>query len=102
MDLRLTEVEYGKLARMLAANLVKNAADVPAVLKDAAIAYEDFSWHPLTPDEKLSRVQTIARETGEGTSVAAHFEAYPLPYSKKLYQRYLAAQQEYLNALAAE
>lgn len=100
MALHVVEEGYGKILRILVVNLLKNAAEVPECLREDAVAFEARDWMKLGAEEKAARLALHEGATGEGSGVAAHFEGYPHPYSKKMFGRYRTALADYKAELA--
>jgi len=88
----IQEENYGKMLRMVVANLLKNAAPVPESLKTAAIDFESRAWFKKPDGERAAALAAVARDTAPGSAVASHYADYPHPYSRKLFARFLDAQ----------
>ena len=97
----ILEENYGKMTRMLAANLAKNAAPVPDVLKTAAIDFESRAWFKKPEGERADILRAVTRETGPGSAVAKHYAEYPHPYSRRLFERFLEAQKLFAAEISA-
>jgi hypothetical protein len=94
------EENYGKMLRMLVANLLKNAAPVPPALKDAAIEFESRAWFKKPDADRAQALAEIERATAGGSAVAKHYAEYPHPYSRRLFERFLDAQKLFREAVA--
>lgn len=97
----ILEENYGKMLRMLAANLAKNVGPVPGVLKTAAIAFESRAWFKKPEDERAALLREAERATGPDSAVAKHYADYPHPYSRRLFERFLEAQKLFAAEVSA-
>lgn len=97
----ILEENYGKMLRMLTANLAKNVGPVPDVLKTAAIAFESRAWFKKPEDERVGLLRGVERETGSASAVAKHYADYPHPYSRRLFARFLDAQKLFAAEISA-
>lgn len=96
------ENNYGYALQLLVTHLIKNAyRNIPAPVVQGALDFENFSWGKQAVATKRARVRDIAGHTEAPSDVHRHFEAYPHPYSKKSFAKFLAAQAQYREALGA-
>lgn len=97
----ILEENYGKMTRMLAANLAKNVGPVPDILKTAAIDFESRAWFKKPEGERAEILRGVTRETGPASAVAKHYAEYPHPYSRRLFERFLEAQKLFAAEISA-
>lgn len=96
------EAIYGHALQLLVTHLIKNAyRKIPAPVLEGALDFESCAWGKLDVATKRARVRDIAGHTEAPSDIHRHFEAYPHPYSKKSFAKFLATQTQYREALGA-
>ena len=96
------EANYGHALQLLVTHLIKNAyRNVPKPVYQGALDFESGAWSKQDAATKRARVRDIAGQTEAPSDIHRHFEAYPHPFSKKSFARFLASQALYKEALGA-
>lgn len=96
------EAIYGHALQSLVTHLIKNAyRKIPAPVLEGALDFESHSWDKQDAATKRARVRDIAAQTVAPSDIHRHFEAYPHPFSKKNFAKFLATQAQYAEALGA-
>ncbi len=95
------EDNFGRALRMLVTHLIKNAVKIPPPVVQGALDFEKFTWGKLDESTQRDRLREIAELTEAPSDIHRHFEAYPHPYSREGYARYLTALNLYKEALGA-
>ena len=83
MSSSLLASDFGKHLKTIIIHLIKN---------------DGLQWDALPEDEKRARVETVYEQFGPGSPVAAHFDAYPYPFSRQKYAEFRAALDAYRNS----
>ena len=96
------EDNYGHALQLLVTHLIKNAyRPIPPPILQGALDFENFTWDKQEAAAKLARLRQIDEATAAPSDIHRHFEAYPHPYSKKSFAKFLATQTQYREALGA-
>ncbi|MGD9783036.1 MAG: hypothetical protein AB7V14_12935 [Kiritimatiellia bacterium] len=96
------EANYGHALQLLVTHLIKNAyRDIPPPVVQGALDFESRAWGRQDAAAKRARLRDISASTEAPSDIHRHFEAYPHPFSKKSFARFLATQALYKEALGA-
>ena len=96
------ENNYGYALQLLVTHLIKNAyRNIPKPVYQGALDFESCAWGKLDVATKRARVRDPPDPTAAPSDTPRHFEAYPHPYSKKSFAKFLATQTQYREALGA-
>ena len=96
------ENNYGYALQLLVTHLIKNAyRNIPKPVYQGALDFESCAWGKQDVATKRARVRDIAGHTEAPSDIHLHFEAYPHPYSKKSFAKFLTSQTLYREALGA-
>ena len=100
MSSSLLASDFGKALKTVIINLIKNDGlrPYPAESVETAKLLEAYQWDDLPEEEKRARVETVYEQFGPGSPVAAHFEAYPYPFSRQKYAEFRAALDAYRDS----